>query len=61
MRYAPSMVSEFVTGLTSHLVVFCIGGAFQGGATSLSHIFIGRGIGGIGVGALRRVCNGVGH
>ena len=35
------------------LVVFCIGSAFQCGASSLSHIFIGRAVGGVGVGALR--------
>ncbi|KAG6907339.1 hypothetical protein DXG01_009296 [Tephrocybe rancida] len=33
-------------------VIFCIGSGFQCGAQSLSHIFIGRAIGGIGVGAL---------
>ncbi|KAK1227922.1 hypothetical protein PQX77_009061 [Marasmius sp. AFHP31] len=40
---------------TSMLVaslVFCIGSAFQCGASSLSHIFIGRAVGGVGVGAL---------
>ncbi|KAJ7577056.1 hypothetical protein C8J56DRAFT_972215 [Mycena floridula] len=34
-------------------VIFCIGGAFQAGAQSLAHIFIGRAIGGLGVGAVR--------
>ncbi|KXN87074.1 putative glucose transporter rco-3 [Leucoagaricus sp. SymC.cos] len=33
-------------------VVFCIGSAFQCAATTLGHLFIGRGVGGIGVGAL---------
>ncbi|GLB37892.1 putative major facilitator superfamily, sugar transporter (TC 2.A.1.1) family protein [Lyophyllum shimeji] len=33
-------------------VVFCIGSAFQCGAQSLSHLFVGRAIGGVGVGAL---------
>lgn len=33
-------------------VIFSVGSAFQGGAQSLTHIFIGRAIGGIGVGAL---------
>ncbi|KAH9475783.1 putative metabolite transport protein CsbC [Psilocybe cubensis] len=33
-------------------VVFCIGSSFQCFAQSLSHIFIGRAIGGLGVGAL---------
>jgi len=35
--------------------VFCIGSAFQCGATTLNHIFIGRAVGGVGVGALRYV------
>ncbi|XP_006460576.1 hypothetical protein AGABI2DRAFT_220643 [Agaricus bisporus var. bisporus H97] len=34
-------------------IVFCIGSAFQCGATSLPHLYIGRAIGGVGVGALR--------
>ncbi|RDB24830.1 putative glucose transporter rco-3 [Hypsizygus marmoreus] len=33
-------------------IIFCIGSAFQCGARSLTHIFIGRAVGGIGVGAL---------
>ncbi|KAG2015214.1 sugar transporter [Coprinopsis cinerea AmutBmut pab1-1] len=33
-------------------VVFIIGSAFQAGAIDLSHLFIGRAVGGIGVGAL---------
>ncbi|ESK91451.1 mfs monosaccharide [Moniliophthora roreri MCA 2997] len=33
-------------------LIFCIGSAFQSGAQALSHLFIGRAIGGIGVGAL---------
>ncbi|SJK98267.1 related to transporter (major facilitator superfamily) [Armillaria ostoyae] len=33
-------------------VVFCIGSAFQCGAWKLYHIFIGRAVGGLGVGAL---------
>ncbi|KAF9463521.1 general substrate transporter [Collybia nuda] len=33
-------------------IVFCIGSGFQCGAQTLSHIFIGRAVGGIGVGAL---------
>jgi len=37
------------------LVVFCIGSIFQCAATTLVHLFIGRAIGGIGVGALRFV------
>ena len=41
--------------LISALVVFCIGSAFQFGAQSTTHLILGRGIGGIGVGALRRV------
>ncbi|KAH0588550.1 hypothetical protein H2248_004380 [Termitomyces sp. 'cryptogamus'] len=32
--------------------VFCIGSCFQCGAQSLSHLFIGRAVGGVGVGAL---------
>ncbi|KAF8058682.1 general substrate transporter [Lyophyllum atratum] len=38
--------------ISAACVVFCIGSAFQCGAQSLSHLFIGRAIGGIGVGAL---------
>jgi hypothetical protein len=37
----------------SPLVVFTIGSTFQCGAQSISHIFIGRAVGGVGVGALR--------
>ncbi|KAG6888375.1 hypothetical protein C0995_008811 [Termitomyces sp. Mi166 len=33
-------------------IVFCIGSGFQCGAQFLSHLFIGRAVGGIGVGAL---------
>ncbi|KAG7091343.1 hypothetical protein E1B28_010386 [Marasmius oreades] len=33
-------------------LVFCIGSAFQCGATRLGHLFLGRAIGGVGVGAL---------
>ncbi|KAF9443883.1 general substrate transporter [Macrolepiota fuliginosa MF-IS2] len=33
-------------------IVFCIGSAFQCGAITLSHLFVGRAIGGVGVGAL---------
>ncbi|KAJ4481051.1 MFS monosaccharide transporter [Lentinula aciculospora] len=33
-------------------VIFCIGSAFQCGAQTLLHLFIGRAIGGVGVGAL---------
>ena len=36
-------------------VIFCIGSAFQCGAQTLSHLFIGRALGGLGVGALRSV------
>lgn len=39
----------------SELVVFCLGSVFQCAATSLVHIFIGRAVGGIGVGALRYI------
>ena len=34
-------------------VIFCLGSLFQCGAQSLLDLFIGRAIGGIGVGALR--------
>ncbi|KAF5375573.1 hypothetical protein D9615_009217 [Tricholomella constricta] len=37
-------------------IVFSIGSAFQCGAQSLSHLFIGRAVGGIGVGALSMLC-----
>ncbi|KAF8234435.1 general substrate transporter, partial [Tricholoma matsutake] len=33
-------------------LIFCIGSAFQCGAQTLNHLFIGRAVGGIGVGAL---------
>lgn len=33
-------------------IIFCIGSAFQCGALHLSHLFIGRALGGVGVGAL---------
>ena len=37
------------------LVMFCIGSAFQCGAMRLTHLFVGRALGGVGVGALRLV------
>ncbi|KAF9262631.1 general substrate transporter [Marasmius fiardii PR-910] len=33
-------------------LIFCIGSAFQCGATNLGYLFVGRAVGGIGVGAL---------
>ena len=41
--------------LDSFSVIFCIGSAFQCGAQNLSHLIIGRALGGVGVGALRPV------
>ena len=35
------------------LAVFCVGSALQTGAQSLTELTVGRGIGGIGIGALR--------
>lgn len=40
------------TSIFTACIVFCLGSVFQCAATSLVHIFIGRAVGGIGVGAL---------
>lgn len=45
------------TNLISLTAVFCLGSLFQCAAQSLSYLFIGRAIGGIGVGALRYAVN----
>ena len=47
----------FTTTFISPTAVFCVGSSFQCAAQSLSDIFIGRAIGGIGVGALRYAVN----
>jgi hypothetical protein len=39
----------------AYTVVFCIGSGFQCGAQTLTHIIVGRAIGGLGVGALRYI------
>lgn len=36
-------------------VIFCIGAALQGGAQSVAYLFVGRVIGGLGIGMLSMV------
>ncbi|KAK7029544.1 hypothetical protein VNI00_014421 [Paramarasmius palmivorus] len=52
--FAGALTDRFSRGRAIFVAsfIFCIGSAFQSGAQSLSHLFIGRAIGGVGVGAL---------
>ena len=48
-----SLKKPLTHGFLFFSVIFCIGSVFQCSALRLTHLFIGRALGGVGVGALR--------